>query len=66
VKAASEIYAPLTGTVTEANVALVDDPALVNRSPEGEGWFFRLRLSDPSELEGLMDQAAYEQLVASL
>jgi glycine cleavage system H protein len=66
VKAASEIYAPLTGTVTEANMALVDDPALVNRSPEGEGWFFRLRLSDQSELEGLMDQAAYEQLVASL
>ncbi len=59
VKAASDVYAPVSGEVAEGNQALVDDPALVNSDPEGEGWFFRLRLSDPSELDGLMDNAAY-------
>ncbi len=59
VKAASDVYAPVSGEVAEGNQALVDDPALVNSDPEGEGWFFRLRLSDPSELDGLMDSAAY-------
>jgi glycine cleavage system H protein len=59
VKAASDVYAPVTGEVTEANQALVDDPSLVNTDPEGEGWFFRLRLSDSSELDGLMDAEAY-------
>ncbi len=59
VKAASDVYAPVTGEVVEGNQALVDDPALVNSDAEGEGWFFRLRLSDPSELDGLMDAAAY-------
>jgi glycine cleavage system H protein len=60
VKAASDVYAPVSGEVTEGNEALGDAPALVNSDPEGEGWFFKLRLSDPSELEGLMDAAAYK------
>ena len=60
VKAASDVYAPVSGEVTEANAALEGDPSLVNSAPEGEGWFFRLRLSDPSQLEGLMDRAAYQ------
>jgi glycine cleavage system H protein len=66
VKAASDVYAPVSGTVTEANQALVDDPALVNSDPEGAGWFFRLTLSDPAELDGLMDAAAYRAFVATL
>jgi glycine cleavage system H protein len=66
VKAASEVYAPVSGTVTEANQALADDPSLVNTAPETDGWFFRLTLSDPSQLEGLMDAAAYQALVATL
>jgi glycine cleavage system H protein len=60
VKAASDVYAPVSGEIVEGNQALVDDPALVNSDPEGEGWFFKLRLSDPAELEGLMDQDAYK------
>jgi glycine cleavage system H protein len=60
VKAASDVYAPVTGEVTEANAALGDDPSLVNTDPEGEGWFFRLRLADAGELEGLMDADAYK------
>ena len=60
VKAASDVYAPVSGEVTEANQALVDDPSIANSDPEGEGWFFRLRLSDQSELEGLMDADAYK------
>lgn len=59
VKAASDVYAPVSGEVTEGNQALVDDPALVNSDAEGEGWFFKLRLADPSELDGLMDAEAY-------
>ena len=59
VKAASDVYAPVSGTVTEANAALGDDPALANREPEGDGWFFKLTLSDPSEVDGLMDETAY-------
>jgi glycine cleavage system H protein len=66
VKAASDVYSPVSGTVIEANAALADDPALVNTDPEGAGWFFKLTLSDPSELDGLMDEAAYKALVASL
>jgi glycine cleavage system H protein len=66
VKAASDVYAPVSGTVTEGNAALMDDPALVNTSPEGAGWFFRLTLSDPGELEGLMDDAAYKAFVDGL
>jgi glycine cleavage system H protein len=66
VKAASDVYAPVSGEVVEGNQALVDDPALVNSDAEGEGWFFRLRLSDTSELEGLMDEAAYRSFCDSL
>ena len=65
VKAASDVYAPVSGEVTEGNQALVDDPSLVNGDAEGEGWFFRLRLSDPSELEGLMDGEAYKSFCES-
>jgi glycine cleavage system H protein len=60
VKAASDVYAPVSGEVIEGNQALVDDPSLVNSAPEGEGWFFKLRLSNPAELEGLMDADAYK------
>lgn len=66
VKAASDVYSPVSGTVTEANAGLEGDPALVNSAPETEGWFFRLTLSDPSELEGLMNLAAYKAWVATL
>lgn len=66
VKAASDVYAPVTGTVTEGNGALEGDPALVNSDPEGDGWFFKLTLSDPSELDGLMDEAAYKAFVNGL
>ncbi len=66
VKAASDVYAPVSGTVTEGNPALADDPALVNSDPEGEGWFFKLTLADPSELDGLMDADAYKAFVAGL
>jgi glycine cleavage system H protein len=59
VKAASDVYAPVSGEVVEANAALDSEPALVNSDPQGEGWFFKIRLSDPAELEGLMDEAAY-------
>ena len=66
VKAASDVYAPVSGEVVEGNSAVADDPALVNSDPEGAGWFFKLRLSDPGELDGLMDEAAYREFVASL
>jgi len=60
VKAASDVYAPVSGEVVEGNQALVDAPDLVNTDAEGEGWFFRLRLSNTSELDGLMDADAYK------
>ena len=66
VKAASDVYTPVSGTVIEGNGELADNPALVNEDPEGEGWFFKLTLSDTSELEGLMDEAKYEAFVAKL
>ena len=66
VKAASDVYAPVDGEVVESNAALADDPALINRDPEGEGWFFKLRLADPSQLEGLMDEPAYREWVKTL
>lgn len=66
VKAASEVYAPVSGTVTEANAALEGMPDLVNSAPEGEGWFFRLKLSDPAQLEGLLDAAAYKAFTETL
>jgi glycine cleavage system H protein len=66
VKAASDVYAPAGGEVVEGNQAVADDPALVNRDPEGEGWFFKLKLSDPSEVEGLMDEPSYRDWVKTL
>jgi len=66
VKAASDVYAPVGGEVVEGNSAIADDPALINRDPEGEGWFFKLKLADASELDGLMDEAAYREWVKSL
>lgn len=66
VKAASDVYAPVSGTVSEGNAALTDEPALVNTAPEGDGWFFRLTLADPAELEGLMDAAQYKAFVDGL
>ena len=66
VKAASDVYSPVAGEVIEGNPALADDPALVNRDPEGEGWFFKIRLADTSELDGLMDEAKYREWVATL
>jgi len=65
VKAASDVYAPIAGEVTEANGALEDDPALVNASPEADGWFFKLRIADAGELDGLMDEAAYKAFCES-
>jgi len=65
VKAASDVYSPVSGTVTEGNEAIEADPALVNSDAEGAGWFFRLTLSDPAELDGLMDEAAYKEFAAS-
>ena len=64
VKAASEVYAPISGTVAEANAAIVDDPSLVNRDAPGDGWFFKLRDFDRAQFDALMDQAAYEAYVA--
>ncbi|MDA0819879.1 MAG: glycine cleavage system protein GcvH [Proteobacteria bacterium] len=66
VKAASDVYAPITGEVTETNGALEDDPALVNTSPEEDGWFFRMTIGDKSELEGLMDDKGYKAFVDGL
>ncbi len=64
VKAASEVYAPISGEVAEVNEALAADPAKVNADPNGEGWFFKLRLDDPREFDQLMDEAAYQRFVA--
>ena len=66
VKAASDVYAPVSGNVIEGNAALEGDPALVNNDPEGEGWFFKITLSDTSELDSLMDAAAYKAFVDGL
>ena len=60
VKAASDIYAPVSGTIAAVNDGLPDNPSLVNTDPQGEGWFFEITLSNPSELDGLMDEAAYQ------
>ena len=66
VKAASEVYAPVSGAVTAANTAITDNPALVNEAPEGDGWFIRIELSDESQLADLMDEAAYKAYVDTL
>ena len=65
-KAASEVYAPLSGKVVEGNTALPDAPETVNQDPQGKGWFFKMTLSNPAEVSTLMDQAAYEKYVADL
>ena len=66
VKAASDVYAPVSGTVTESNAALEGEPELVNSDAEGGGWLFRVTLADAAELAGLMDRAAYDAYVAGL
>ena len=66
VKDASDVYAPVSGEVIEGNSAVADDPSLVNSDPEGEGWFFKLKLDNPGELEGLMDESAYRDWVNTL
>ena len=64
VKAAADFFAPVSGEVVEINDAIVDNPALVNQSPHGEGWFFKIRMSKPAELSALMDFAAYQKTVS--
>ena len=66
VKAASDVYSPVSGEVIEGNQAVVDDSSLVNSDPEGEGWFFKLKLTDTAELDGLMGEADYREWVKTL
>jgi len=66
VKAASEVYAPISGEVVEVNEALTEDPAQVNADPYGIGWFMKIRIDEPDELDGLMDEAAYQEFLADL
>ena len=66
VKAASDVYSPVSGEVLDGNSKVADDPSIVNSDPEGEGWFFKLKLDDPSQLDGLMDEAAYREWVKTL
>ncbi len=66
VKAASDVYAPLAGTVAEANQAIVDEPGLVNTGAEGAAWFFKLRLADPASVSTLLDRAAYDEFLGTL
>lgn len=66
VKAAADVYMPISGTVTEVNEALRADPALANTDPQNTGWFFRVQISDPSQLDALMDEAAYAELLKSI
>lgn len=66
VKAAGELKAPVSGTITEVNETLADEPETVNKDPLGEGWFIKIKLSDPSELDSLMDEDAYQKYVDGL
>ena len=66
VKAASDVYAPVSGQVVEVNEALADAPGTVNESASGDGWFYKIKLSEPSELEDLMDEAAYQAFIEGL
>ena len=66
VKAASDVYAPVSGEVTEGNPLIADDPAIINREPEGDGWFFKLKLFNPQELDGLMDENSYRAWIQTL
>lgn len=64
-KAAADVYTPVSGAIIEVNQALASDPGLINRSSEGEGWIFKIQLSDPKELDGLMDKEAYLKKIGS-
>ena len=66
VKAVSDIYAPLSGEITEVNEALEDKPELVNKDPYGEGWIFKLQMENPDELKGLMDETGYDEYVKGI
>ena len=66
VKAASEVYTPVSGEVTDGNGAIADDPATVTGDPGGDGWFFKVKMSDANELDGLMDEGAYKAFVDGL
>lgn len=66
VKAASDVYAPITGEITEVNPALEEDPSLVNSSPEEDGWFFKMTIAAEAELDALMDEDSYKAFVAEL
>ena len=66
VKAASDIYSPVSGEVTEGNTALADSPGDINADPMGKGWIFKIKLANPADLDGLMDQAAYDAFVKGL
>lgn len=63
VKAASDVYTPVSGEVTEGNAAIVTDPSLINKDPEGQGWFFKVKLSNPGELSSLMNKVDYDKYV---
>ena len=64
VKAASEVYAPISGEITDVNQSIVDEPSLVNSDPMGKGWLFKMKIADPSQIETLMDESAYRALVS--
>jgi glycine cleavage system H protein len=64
VKAASEVYAPISGEITDVNQSIVDEPSLVNSDPMGKGWFFKMKIADPAQIETLMDEPAYRALVS--
>jgi len=66
VKAASDVYSPVSGEVLDVNSKVADDPSIVNSDPEGEGWFFKLKLENSGELDGLMDETAYRDWVKTL
>ena len=65
-KAASDVYSPVSGEVVDGNSKVADDPSVVNSDPEGDGWFFKIRLDNPGELDGLMDEAAYRDWIKTL
>jgi glycine cleavage system H protein len=64
VKAASDVYAPISGEITDVNQSIADEPSLVNSDPMGKGWFFKMKIADPSQIETLIDEAAYRALVS--
>ena len=64
VKAASDVYAPVSGEILEINQAIIDEPALVNSDPMGNGWFVKIRIADVSQLQALMDEQAYKSLIS--